>query len=62
MHNIIVENEHERANQLQGWEFQGPLITPEHVPQESEAYLRTHRDIQHRATHDQLQLDLVEHL
>jgi hypothetical protein len=61
-HNIIVEDEHERANQLQGWEFQGPLITPEHVPQEFEAYLWTHRDIQHRATHDQLQLDLVEHL
>jgi hypothetical protein len=31
--NTVVEDERERANKLQGWEFQGPLITLERVPQ-----------------------------
>jgi hypothetical protein len=62
MHNMILEDECEGANQLQRWDFQRPLITSEHVPQEFKAYLQMHCNIRHRATYDQLQVDLVEHL
>jgi hypothetical protein len=45
IHNIIMEDECEGANQLQGREFQGPSITLEHVPLQFEAYLHLHHNI-----------------
>jgi hypothetical protein len=55
---MTVEDEREGANQLQGLDFQGSSVTSENVPQN----FKYPRGIQHRATHDQLQIDLVEHL
>jgi hypothetical protein len=60
MHTAIVEDGCEGVNKLQGCEFQGPLITREHLPQEFEAYLQIHGGTRHQAT--PLKLDLVEHL
>ena len=62
MHNMIVEDEQENAAQLRGWDFQGPLIQPLHIPQEFEAYLQAHREIRDGETHQRLQDDLVEHV
>jgi hypothetical protein len=62
MHNMIVEDEQENAAQLGGWDFQGPLVQPEHVPQEFEAYLQAHCDLRDQQVHQQLQADLVEHV
>jgi hypothetical protein len=32
MHNIIVKDERENAAHLGEWDYQGPLVQPEHVP------------------------------
>jgi hypothetical protein len=61
MHNMIMEDGRENAAQLGGWDFQGPLVQPEHVPQEFEAYLQAHCDLRDQQVHQQLQADLVEH-
>jgi hypothetical protein len=62
MHNMIVEDERENAAPLGGWDYQGPLVQPEHVSQDFEAYLQAHRDLRYQQVHHQLQADLVEHV
>ena len=62
MYNMIVEDKRENAAQLGGWDFQGPLIQPLHIPQEFEAFVQAHRELRDGETHQRLQDDLVEHI
>jgi hypothetical protein len=61
MHNMIIEDERDEGIHEQGWEFQGELVAPHPEAATFEEFLHVHEEIRDRATHDQLQKDLIEH-
>jgi hypothetical protein len=61
IHNMIVEDKHDEGIRDQGWEFQGEFVAPHLGAATFEEFLHVHEEIRDRATHDQLQKDLIEH-
>jgi hypothetical protein len=61
MHNMVVEDECDDGIHNQVWKFQGELVAPHPGAATFEKFLRVHKEIRDRATHDQLQKDLIEH-
>jgi hypothetical protein len=54
-------NERDEGIYDQGWEFQGELVAPHPGAATFEKFLHMHEEIYDRATHDQLQKDLIKH-
>ena len=61
MNNMIVEDERDEGMHDQAWQFQGQLVEPQ-GPSTFAQFLDFHRDIREKASHLQLQRDLVEHV
>jgi hypothetical protein len=61
MHNMIVEDERDEGMHDPAWQFQGQLVEPQ-GPSTFAQFLDFHRDIREKASHLQLQRDLVEHV
>jgi hypothetical protein len=61
MHNMIVKDECDEDIHDQGWEFQGELVAPHLGAATFEEFLHVYEEIRDRATHDQLQKDLIEY-
>jgi hypothetical protein len=62
MHNIIMEDEHGKANQFGGCDFEGAFDYAGVCTRELEAYLEMLHGIYHRGTHEKLQVDFIEHI
>jgi hypothetical protein len=58
---MIVEDERDEDIHDQGWEFQSELVAPHVGTTTFEEFLHVHEEIRDRATHVQLQKDLIEH-
>jgi hypothetical protein len=63
VHNMIVEDEGEDA--AAGLEFENmcdPIKLPDKNLPTFEEFIQMHQQIQHRATHERLKEDIIEHL
>jgi hypothetical protein len=61
VNSMMVKDERDEGIYDQGWEFQGELVAPHPEAATFEMFLHVHEEIHDRATHDQLQKDLIEH-
>jgi hypothetical protein len=61
MNNIIIDDKRDEGIHNQEWEFQGELVARHLGAATFEEFLHVHEEIRDRATHDQLQKDLIKH-
>ena len=63
MHTMIVEDEGDDALVALEFENMGdPIQLLDQNPDRFEKFIQMHQQIRHRATHEQLKKDLIEHL
>jgi hypothetical protein len=66
LHNMIIEDERDEEDDFNYHQEDTRELTPEdyqnHGPLVLEEFLRIHKEIEDRSSHDQLRNDLVEHL